>query len=234
MDAGINNDNVTAFLNEIADKGFPESNLSLQNKIEDLTSNKQLSKLMLLKNDVCYKIEEYNLLAEIEPDNADVDPYKTKGIFTIFGAIERLNNLSKIIDNIIDNETNKGGKKAQLPPQETETSKKPELLENEITHPKRSEIAIAVKQKYNSYKNKDFKILYEAFLMLDLFPKKGKRMTFFRCLKNEGYNIKNHQMLEDKHFKNGGITKKGNYTPSEDEKQRDTIIEYLKTIIETK
>jgi hypothetical protein len=28
-------------------------------------------------------------------------------------------------------------------------------------------------------------------LELDLFPKVRKRSTFFRCLKNEGYNINN-------------------------------------------
>lgn len=58
---------------------------------------------------------------------------------------------------------------------------------------------------------------------------------FFRCLQNEGYNINNVQMLEDKHFKKGQILKTTDkYLLSEDERQRDEIIEHLKTIIETK
>ncbi|WP_242093604.1 hypothetical protein [Aestuariivivens sediminicola] len=109
-----------------------------------------------------------------------------------------------------------------------------EVLSQQITHPKKVEIANAIKEKYSSYKGKDFKILYEALLKLDLFPKKGKRSLFFRCLQKEGYNINNFQILEDKHFKTGYTNRKGEYEKSEDEKQRDTIIEYLKTIIETK
>lgn len=130
----------------------------------------------------------------------------------------------------------KGRVEKSLPPQQTEKPK-PELnefLSSQITHPKSIEIAKAIKGKYSSYKGKDFKILYEALLQLDLFPKKGKRSVFFRCLQNEGYNINNVQMLEDKHFKTGYENRKGNYEKSEDEIQRDTIIEYLKTIIETK
>lgn len=119
--------------------------------------------------------------------------------------------------------------------QETPPPKESELLENEITHPKRKEIAKAIKQKYSSYKNKDFKILYEALLQLDLLPKKGKRMTFFRCLQNEGYRINNSQMLENIHFKKGQILNStGKYSLSDDEIQRDTIIEYINSIIETK
>lgn len=108
-----------------------------------------------------------------------------------------------------------------------------ELLSNQITHPKKVEIAKAIKQKYSSYRGKDFKILFEALLKLDLFPKKGKRNTFFRCLRNEGYNINNHQILEDINFRTGFTNKiNGKYEKSDHEKQRDTIIEYLKTIIE--
>ena len=57
-----------------------------------------------------------------------------------------------------------------------------EKLSIQITHPKRVEIAKAIKAKYSSYKGKEFKILYEALLQLDLFPKKNKRNIFFRCL----------------------------------------------------
>jgi hypothetical protein len=124
-----------------------------------------------------------------------------------------------------------------LPPLQTEMPKpeQDEVLSFQITHPKRTEIANAIKSKYRSYKGKDFKILYEALLQLDLFPKKGKRSVFFRCLQNEGYNINNVQMLEDKHFKKGQILKTTDkYLLSEDERQRDEIIEHLKTIIETK
>lgn len=123
-----------------------------------------------------------------------------------------------------------------LPPQPN-TKAKPKVEENlskQITHCKRVEIAKAISEKYSSYKGKDFKILYEALLELDLFPRKGKRSTFFRCLKNEGYNINNPQMLEDIHFKKGYKSAKGGYVKSEDEKQRDVIIEYLKTIINNK
>lgn len=115
------------------------------------------------------------------------------------------------------------------------TKQKPkELLSNQITNRKKVEIANAIREKYSSYKGKDFKILYEALLKLDLFIPKGKRSLFFRCLQNEGYNIKNPQMLEEKYFKTGYTNLKGKYEMSEDEIQRDTIIEYLKTIIETK
>jgi hypothetical protein len=118
--------------------------------------------------------------------------------------------------------------------QETTLQKGDESLKNEITHPKRVEIAEAVRNKYSSFKNKDFKILYEAFLELDLFPKVRKRLTFFRCLKNEGYNINNSQMLEDQHFKESTTTKNGNYLISDDEKQKNEIMQYLKTIINSK
>jgi hypothetical protein len=118
--------------------------------------------------------------------------------------------------------------------QETTLQKGDESLKNEITHPKRVEIAEAVRNKYSSFKNKDFKILYEAFLELDLFPKVRKRLTFFRCLKNEGYNINNSQMLEDQHFKESTTTKNGNYLISDDEKQKNEIVQYLKTIINPK
>lgn len=119
--------------------------------------------------------------------------------------------------------------------QETPQQNEKEFLRNEITHPKRKEIAQAIKEKYSSYKNKDFKILFEALLKLDLFPKKGKRQAYFRCLKNEGFNISNYQILEDKHFKKGSVLKKnGKYLPSDDEIQRDKIIEYLETIIKAK
>lgn len=124
-----------------------------------------------------------------------------------------------------------------LPPQQPEKPKleQHEVLSVQITHPKRTEIAKAIKDKYSSYKGKDFKILYEALLELCLFPKKGKRSVFFRCLQNEGYNINNFQMLEDKHFQRGQTLKTtGKYDFTEDEKRRDEIIEYLKTIIETK
>lgn len=123
-----------------------------------------------------------------------------------------------------------------LPPQQNEKPKPElnEILSMQITHPKRIEIAKAIKGKYSSYKGKDFKILYEALLQLDLFPKKGKRSVFFRCLQNESYSINNVQILEDKYFKTGYENRKGNYEKSEDEIQRDEIIEYLKTIIETK
>ncbi len=123
-----------------------------------------------------------------------------------------------------------------LTPQQTEKPKPEqyEVLSSQITHPKRTEIAEAIKGKYRSYKGKDFKILYEALLQLDLFPKKGKRSLFFRCLQNESYSINNVQMLEDKYFKTGYKNPKGTYEKSEDEMQRDEIIEYLKTIIETK
>lgn len=123
-----------------------------------------------------------------------------------------------------------------LPPQQTEEPKPElnEILSMQITHPKRIEIAKAIEGKYRSYKGKDFKILYEALLQLDLFPKKGKRSVFFRCLQNESYSINNVQILEDKYFKTGYKNPKGNYEKSEDEIQRDEIIEYLKTIIETK
>jgi hypothetical protein len=118
--------------------------------------------------------------------------------------------------------------------QETTLKKGNESLKNEITHPKRVEIAEAVRNKYSSFKNKDFKILYEAFLELDLFPKVRKRSTFFRCLKNESYNINNSQMLEDQHFKEGTTTKNGKYLISDDEKQKEGIVKYLKTIINSK
>jgi hypothetical protein len=118
--------------------------------------------------------------------------------------------------------------------QETTLKKGNESLKNEITHPKRVEIAEAVRSKYSSFKNKDFKILYEAFLELDLFPKTRKRLTFFRCLKNEGYNINNSQILEDQHFKEGTTTINGNYLISDDEKQKEGIVQYLKTIINSK
>lgn len=128
------------------------------------------------------------------------------------------------------------GIEAAEPKKEANEKPKPaskEVLSEQITHPKKTEIAKAIKDKYSSYKGKDFKILYEALLQLDLFPKKGKRSTYFRCLKNEHYNIKNKQILEDIYFKRGSISAKGNYQPSTDEIQRDGIIEYLKTIIDT-
>ena len=109
-----------------------------------------------------------------------------------------------------------------------------EYLSQQITHSKKVEISNAIREKYLSYKGKDFKILYEALLKLDLFPSKGKRSLFFRCLQNEGYNINSVQMLEKKYFKTGYVKIKGGYEKSEDEIQRDKIIEYLKTIIETK
>lgn len=116
----------------------------------------------------------------------------------------------------------------------TKKSKPKEFLCEQITHPQRIKIAKAIKDKYNSYTGKDFKILYEALLRLDLFPKKGKRSTFFRCLQNEGYNINNHQLLEDKYFKGGYYNPKGNYEKSDDELQCDSIVEYLEGIINTK
>lgn len=112
--------------------------------------------------------------------------------------------------------------------------KEKEFLSNQITHFKKVEIAKAIKDKYSSYKGKDFKIIYEAFLKLDLFPKKGKRQVFFRCLQNEGYSINNHQLLEDRYFATGTYKKGGDYEKSEDEIRRDTIIDYLETIINTK
>lgn len=122
------------------------------------------------------------------------------------------------------------------PPEDkqSEASKEKEFLSNQITHLKKVEIAKAIKDKYSSYKGKDFKILYEALLKLDLFPKKGKRQVFYRCLQNEGYNINSHQMLEDIHFTTGANKKGGDYEESDDEKRRDTIINHLETIINTK
>lgn len=120
-----------------------------------------------------------------------------------------------------------------LPPKQSKKPKKAEVLSEQITHPKRNEIAKAIKDKYDSYKGKKFKILYEALVRLDLFPKKGKRSVFFRCLQNEGYEINNSQMLEDKYFERGFEKLNGDYLQSEDEKERDKIIKYLKTIIET-
>ena len=108
-----------------------------------------------------------------------------------------------------------------------------ETLSNQITHPDREAIAIGISEKYKSFKGKEFKILYEALIEMDLFPKRNKRQTFFRCLQNEGYNINNHQMLEDQYFQTG-YKIKGEYSKSDDEKQRDKIIKYLKTIIDTK
>lgn len=114
------------------------------------------------------------------------------------------------------------------------TKEEKEFLSNQITHLKKAEIAEAIKDKYSSYKGKDFKILYEALLKLDLFPKKGKRQVFFRCLQNEGYSINNYQLLEDIHFATGTCKKGGDYEKSDDEIRRDTIINYLETIINTK
>lgn len=108
-----------------------------------------------------------------------------------------------------------------------------EFLSNQITHPKKVEIAKAIKDKYSSYKGKDFNILYESLLKLDLFPTAGKRSVFFRCLQNEGYNIESSQLLEKIHFKTGHYKKGGDYDKSNDEIKRDTIIDYLKTIINT-
>jgi hypothetical protein len=106
-----------------------------------------------------------------------------------------------------------------------------DVLSIQITHDKRVDIANAIKAKYSSYKGKDFKILFEAMLELDLFPKKGKRSLYFRCLQNEGYNINSVQMLEDRHFKTGYNNPKGKYEKSQDEIQRDEVIEYLESII---
>lgn len=125
--------------------------------------------------------------------------------------------------------------KQALQPQQTEKPKPKlnEVLSEQITHARRAEIANAIKKKYSSYRGKQFKILYEALLKLDLFPSSGKRSTFFRCLQNDGFNISNQQLLEDKYFKTGYKTLEGEYLKSEDEQQCDTIVEYLKTIIET-
>lgn len=136
-------------------------------------------------------------------------------------------------------ETKKSELEAPQPPTPPEVKqgvarKEKEFLSNQITHLKKVEIAKAIKDKYSSYKGKDFKIIYEAFLKLDLFPKKGKRQVFFRCLQNEGYSINNHQLLEDIHFATGTYKKGGDYEKSEDEIRRDTIIDYLETIINTK
>ena len=109
-----------------------------------------------------------------------------------------------------------------------------EKLSNQITHPKRVKIAKAINEKYISYKGKEFKILYEALLKLDLFPQKNKRSMFFRCLRAEGYNINSVQILEDKYFKNGYKNPKHQYVPSDDEIERDKIIKYLEGIIESK
>lgn len=136
-------------------------------------------------------------------------------------------------------ETKKSELEAPKPPtppeyKQGEARKEKEFLSNQITHLKKVEIAKAIKDKYSSYKGKDFKILYEAFLKLDLFPKKGKRQVFFRCLQNEGYSINNHQLLENIHFAPGAYKKGGGYEESEDEIRRNTIIDYLETIINTK
>lgn len=116
----------------------------------------------------------------------------------------------------------------------SEARKEKEFLGNQITHLERVKIAKAIKDKYRSYKGKDFKILLEALIKLDLFPKKGKKQLYFRCLQNEGYNINNHQILEDKYFTTGTHKKGGDYEKSEDEIRRDIIIDYLETIINTK
>jgi hypothetical protein len=41
-------------------------------------------------------------------------------------------------------------------------------------------------------------------------------------------------MLEDQHFKEGTTTKNGKYLISDDEKQKEGIVKYLKTIINSK
>jgi hypothetical protein len=123
-----------------------------------------------------------------------------------------------------------------LPPQ-TNAKKNLELnevLSKQITHPKREEISKAIKDKFSSYKGKDFKILYEALLKLNLFPSKRKRSTFFRCLRNEGYNINSIQMLEDKYFQTGHNNSKGIYQKSEDEIQCEKIMEFLESVIKPK
>jgi len=109
-----------------------------------------------------------------------------------------------------------------------------EKLSIQITHPKRVEIAKAIKAKYSSYKGKEFKILYEALLKLDLFPQKNKRNVFFRCLQAEGYHINNAQILENQYFKKGYKNTKHQYVQSDDEIERDKIIKYLEGIIESK
>lgn len=114
------------------------------------------------------------------------------------------------------------------PPQKNKTP----TLSVQITHVKREEIAKAIKEKYSSYKGKDFKILFEALLKLDLFSKYRSRSLFFRCLQNEGYGINSSQMLEDQYFKVGSLLKNDEYQASEDEIQRDLIVEYLKSVID--
>jgi len=144
-----------------------------------------------------------------------------------------LKQVVKTINTFIKNNEDKTPKEAAQREKKPK-HKKTEYLKNKITHPKRNKIAEAIKNKYSSYKNKDFKLLYEALLELDLFPKKRKRNTFFRCLKNEEYDINNVQILEDQYFKTGGTSKTGKHLPSDDEKQKAEIVEYLKTIINSK
>ncbi len=154
---------------------------------------------------------------------------KKKEVIDAYDGENRLELLFSIVQADIRGTLKTNNK---TPQQNTKQIPKPnETLSNQITHPKKVQIAKAIKAKYSSYKGKDFKILYEAFLVLDLFPQKNKRSTFFRCLQNEDYHINSLQILEDRYFNKGYKNKKDQYVPSEDEIQRDKIISYLKTII---
>lgn len=141
--------------------------------------------------------------------------------------LKMYDNLKKSIDDIEEKINEKFSNNSDQPISN-------EVLSETITHVKRTEIAKAIKDKYhNTFTSKDCKILYEALLTLDLFPPTRKRQLFFRCLKNEQYNINNHQMLEDHHFKKGVTNARGNYIKSDDEKQHDEIVTFLKGIIES-
>ena len=92
--------NVTYFIDNIAKNGFPESSLFLINQIGDLTKNFSESHLFLLKDDISWKIEEYKLFRELDPNNIEE-------LKNIDNSLIRLNNLNKLLDDIIENATGK-------------------------------------------------------------------------------------------------------------------------------
>lgn len=98
-----------------------------------------------------------------------------------------------------------------------------------INHENKEAIVDAIKIKCGSYKGKEFNILRKALLKLDLIG--TNKSQFGRCLKYDGFNFKNIQMLEERYFVEDAITKNGNAVPSKDGEHRDRIVVWIKEII---
>lgn len=79
---------------EIKINGFPESTSKLYNQIQAITENFDKVKLQLLQDDLKYKLEEYEILKDIDVNNEEDQNW-------IENILERFTNLNLFINDII-------------------------------------------------------------------------------------------------------------------------------------